>query len=393
MQQKKYDLILIEPEHNKKAHYENIQRHIAELFTEGGLKVAVVNYLPENSYHINRSYDVIDINLGLPKPPIIWQDIKGNTNFHKRLSEYSISKTKKKYFEQVLSKIDNLTNAIYLGSLAEWILPLLMIKALKNKKVFLWFSTYWCLFPKIGNIRRPISFVKPFLLKHILKINNMVILAANQPVKDVLIRKGIDKNNVIIKPERTFNPSNIAANQNLDDEFTLAAIGAIRQQKNIEFALDALKGKRIKYIVAGESKKQYAFEIDDLMSTMDKRYFMRINKWLSNVDYNSIIQKAHFLLICDKEHSYPLSNGTLFDAMYNMRPVIVPDHFHFRYYIDKFKIGLKYKPNDNVSFLKTIYKARELGAEYFFDNIINFRKEFEHKKIAKIFTTEVKKCL
>ena len=390
---KKYDLILIEPEHNKKAHYENIQRHIAEILTGGGLKVAIVNYLPDNEYHINRKYDVINIDINLLEPPIIWREIEGETTIKRSISEYKLSKIKKNYFEKLISRIDTLSDSIYIGTISQWVLPILTIKALKRKKVFLWCGTYWAMFSRIGNLKKPINFIKPILLKHIIKNKNIVIFAGNQPIKDVLIKKGINENNIIIKPERSFNPSNIAENRSSDDEFSLATIGAIRQQKNIEFALDALKGKRIIYIVSGESKKQYAFEINDLMSKMDNRYFIRINKRFSEDEYNSIIRESHFILICDKEYPYPGSNGVLFDAVYNMRPVIVPDHSQFRYYIDKYKIGLKYKPNDKDSLLKTIYKAKELGDEYFHDNIKKFRKEHNHSKIVKEFTKEVRNCL
>lgn len=390
MEMKKYDLILVETAHYKKPHYEKIQRQIAELLTEGGLRVAVINFKRNNDYHNNRIYDVINIHPDLPDPPVIWRDRKGRNKLERLRSIHLLSKEEKRYFEVLFDKIKHLSDAIYWGTISSSTLNLLKIKALRNKKIFLWEGAYYAfLFTNFKKIKSPIAFFKPILLSKFIKKNDIKILVANEPIHNVLVKKGFEDINIIIRPEETFKESGRNITK-LNNKFCLTTIGAIRHEKNIHFALNALENKKIKYIVAGKSNNQYAYDIDERMKNMDKEYFVRLNQWFTDEEYHDLIKQSHFLIICDIEFPCPGSNGTLFDAVKNVRPVIVPDHTHFRYYIDKYKIGLKYEPDNKNSFLSAVDKAKELGNSYFYNKLIEMRNDFKHDKIVKDFTNNVR---
>lgn len=388
---KKYDLILVETAHYKKPHYEKIQRQIAELLTEGELRVAVINYKKNNDYHNNRIYDVINIHPNLPDPPVIWRDQKGRNKLERLRSIQLLSKEEKRYFEVLFEKIKHLSNAIYWGTISSSTLNLIKIRGLRNKKIFLWEGAYYAfLFTNIRKIKNPIEFIRPILLSNFIKKNDIKILVANEPIYNILVKKGFKKKNIIVRPEETFYESEDDITK-IQNEFCLMTIGAIRYEKNIHFALNALKNRKVKYIVAGKSNNPYAYDIDEKMKNMDRKYFIRINKWLTDEEYHNLIKQSHFLVICDMEFSYPGSNGTLFDAVKNMRPVIVPDHTHFRYYIEKYNIGLKYEPDNTNSFIEAINRAKKLGASYFIENIVKMRNDFKHDKIVSEFTNMV--CL
>ena len=58
---KKYDFVLLEPLYWKTAHITIDIKTLARILTAAGLKVAVINYLRNDTYHENKEYDVINI--------------------------------------------------------------------------------------------------------------------------------------------------------------------------------------------------------------------------------------------------------------------------------------------------------------------------------------------
>ena len=385
---KKYDIILIECEFYKKPHYENIIGHIADLLTTSGMKIAVINYLQNNTFHDGKGYDVIAIDINKKLPPVVRDKIEKKDKITKILMEIWYSLRYYKYFNKIFSEILNYSDSIYLGSFSPWSLPVLINLKLRDKKIFIWGAYNQSLERRHRN---PIKTIKSFLLRFLIKKQNLFFITPSLLTKNILKDKVCAENKIIIKPEMTYKDVCTKTCNNINSDFLLSTITEVRGGKNIHFALDALKNMQIKYTVAGRSWGEYGKMLDDLIENMDEKYFTRVTKWLSNDEMKNLYKKTHFILLNYREPKYVRSYGTLFMAIKYYRPIIAPNYDPFKYCINKYNIGIKYEPNDKESLINAINEAKEKGTQFFSAGINYFRKDFEYHKVAKEFSNSMKK--
>jgi len=382
---KKYDFILFEHLYWHRPHYEVDLKNLADILINAGFSVAVINYLSDNKYHSNQRYKTFNIFPRAEFPKI--ENVMHEKNKLKRILKKQIFTYKRyKFFKEIYDKVKDLSNNFYFGTFNVYYFPFLFIK---NKKIiFLWgVRSFWLnnsyifinfLYKNIN----PINLFKALILKYIIKYcKRYVFFVSNIFIKKEFIELGIDEGRLILRPERTikkidFNLENVA------EDFTLLTVGFIREQKNLEFAINTIKNTNIKYIIAGLSKNKYGEKINQLINRINSKNIIRMNKFLSKKEYDEIMQQMHFLIICDHKSPSAISNGTLLEAVLKGRPVIVPDQEPYNYYIDKYNIGLKYKPNNKESLLKAINKAKELGSLSFRESIIKFQKKYILDNVA-----------
>ncbi len=79
----------------------------------------------------------------------------------------------------------------------------------------------------------------------------------------------------------------------------------------------------------------------------------------SSIDH---LEKCHFLLLCDKKQPSSVTNGTLMEAFINLRPVIAPNYDPYKYYVEKYGLGILYNPEETDSLVDAINKAIKRGA-------------------------------
>jgi glycosyltransferase involved in cell wall biosynthesis len=76
----------------------------------------------------------------------------------------------------------------------------------------------------------------------------------------------------------------------------------------------------------------------------------------------------------------------MFEALIMGKPIIAPNHEPFRYEVERYGIGLLYDLNDSQSLVKTLRRAKELGANSFCENILKYQETLLEKNV--IFSVE-----
>ncbi len=376
----KYDFVLLEPSYWHISHSDYDLKCIADILSYLGYKVAVVVFT-ENHFHDNQQYDKIEIFPSKTFPDIEYVS-KEKNKFLKCLKEIVLDFRRYRYFSVILRETSTLTGNLYIGMLTPNVLPVML--ASQKGRYFLWgIRSYY-----LSNIgfelsRNPFYLIKSVVLKFLIKRNKKFYLfVSNHLICNEFKKILKEKTRIIERPERLIQEMPNQEYRKLSQNFTLLTIGAIRPIKNIEFALDVVKDMNLTYIVAGSYSNAYAEKIRGEIVGMNRKNIIAVNKYLSDEEYVDYLHKAHFVLLSDKEEPSVSSNGTFMDALLNCRPVIVPDREPFKFYIDRYGVGLKYVVDDKGSLKKAIEEARAVGIQHFADNIRKFQKNFHIESVA-----------
>jgi glycosyltransferase involved in cell wall biosynthesis len=190
-------------------------------------------------------------------------------------------------------------------------------------------------------------------------------------------------------PEKTNDDKLLRTN----NEFVISTVGVIYEGKNIDFIINTLKNKRIadvKYIISGFPYDEYGQrikkEVEDLHNEMIEGHF----EYLSEEEYTRAIKTADFIVLSYSKDRSDQASGVFFDAIKYNRPVIAPNVEPFKYYIEKYKIGLMFEENDEESFVQQINMAKKLGTSYFIKNINDFKRDFSYDVWIKKFVDFLK---
>ena len=190
---------------------------------------------------------------------------------------------------------------------------------------------------------------------------------------------------MILRPERTINQIsefNISA---LNKGFTVLTVGFIRKDKNLRFSIDVLKNLDLEFVIAGKTDSGHAKVYDEYLEKNNFKNITRVKGYLKEKEYNALFMKSHFVLIVDNPQLSTVSNGTILEALFKGRPLILPDRAPYNWYVNEYGVGLTFKPDDKQSLIKVLEKARELGTEHFIDAI----KEFQQKYLLKNVVQDV----
>jgi len=203
---------------------------------------------------------------------------------------------------------------------------------------------------------------------------------------------GIQANRLIIKPERTIEKIKDANFERLSKSFRLLSIGLIRIDKRIELGIEALNKVNnidIEYYICGKNTHiQYEKKLNTLIEKNEK--FVRINRYLSEEEMLDHLEKCHFLLLCDKKQPSSVTNGTLIEAFINLRPVIAPNYEPYKYYIEKYGLGILYNPEETDSLVNAINKAILKGTFSYHENLINFQQTLLFEQAVTEFNDAIK---
>ena len=387
---KKYDFILLEWLYWNKSHYQQDLKNLAELLLNCGFKVAVVNYLENNKYHSNQKYDVINLKIEKKLHNRNWLDYKSKITRSLMLELENIRIFF--FFRELFKKIKNLSDNFYFGTLTLQVFPLLFIGK-RGKRILFWGLRSFYVNKPFYFKPNPLNICKSIILKKILSETiTYFLIVSNRIIKNEFKQGGFSEKRLIQRPERIIDKLTLDNLNQLDSNFSLLTIGFIRRDKNIHFAVEALKEKNINYIIAGESNPQYNREIDILLKKTNNPKIVRINKFFKEDEYHNLIKKSHFMVFCDLSQASVVSNGTLLESLLDNRPIICPDRLPYSYYIDKYRVGIKYNPGNKKSFLAAVCKAQINGTKYYQKNIKKFQENYLQNNVIKQLKIDLTKC-
>ena len=227
--------------------------------------------------------------------------------------------------------------------------------------------------------------------KKFIRNQNQRLFISNPIIIDEHERLGISRDRMIIREERVVEKVSEANLQTLDKNISFLVIGQLREAKHVPFTIQAFRkanidGATLKLI--GRSQDEYEKEIQSAISK-DKR-IIRKNAFLEYDDFNKHFSESHFVVFADEQGPSCITNGTMTEALINHRPIICPNYNPYKYYIEKYNIGLMYEAGNVDSYAATMKIARDLGVEYFQTSIDEFLKTIRFDVVAKKLVEDLK---
>ena len=210
------------------------------------------------------------------------------------------------------------------------------------------------------------------------------LFVSNQIIVDEHAHLGVPRNRMVIREERVVEASTDANLQLLDKNVSFLIIGQLRKEKNIPTSINAFRvanidGATLKLV--GKSRVGYEDIIKKAMH--GDSCFIRQDAFLEYDDFNKHIMESHFVLFADEESSCCITNGTMMEALINHRPIICPDYNPYKYYVEKYGVGLLYNPRSIDSYAFAMRKASMLGVEYFQSAINKYLQTIQFDVVAK----------
>ena len=376
-----YDFILFENYYRARHHKIDLVL-IARMLQSQGLKVAILNIYGEDN---SKEVDGIEVlNLPFKANPPQYRKIK-------LIGKLEFLVWQRRYFKKVIKYITPLAKNFYFGSYHVQ-MPTALFKI--NKPCF-----YWGLrSSRMTNFTRMIKSQDFINVLHAVKQRNLFmknpkqcLFVSNEIIKKEFEDLGLSANRLVIREERCIEQATNCNADKCSPHPSFLVIGQLRKQKNLPTTIEAFKLANIpnaKLCLIGRSQGKYEEEITAAINADDR--IERNNSFLEYDDFLNYYTNAHFVLFADEEGDSCITNGTFTEALIRHRPVIAPDYNPYRHYINKYGVGILYKPKDIDSYANALKQATDLGVAHFQTNIDTFLKEIMFEKVAKDLVEDIK---
>lgn len=366
-----YDFILFENFHQAFNHYKDICI-IAEYLKESGFRVAIADVFQEAE---KCKVDGIE-HIKLESRRNMKYSFSKSSNRH---IAFIINTWRKiwidRYLYQVVRELEPKAHNFYVGSYHcgmgfKWIKYLS-----KSKNVFFWGLRSSRLMEFKLRPFSPVG-INGLILWNCVKTNNKIkFFISDKLIKKEFLELGINDTRLIIRPERYI--CELPSPKLTHDITTFLSIGSLREEKRIEIILNAftkISSNSIKYIIAGKASQKYEQVIKKNMKPLN--FVERKNYRIPDVEFDSLFEASDFLILCDKQQKSAITNGTMNEALLHGMPIIAPNYDPYRYYINKYGIGILYEPDDEFSLVSAIMKAKELKADHFRESILDYCRHY-----------------
>ena len=234
-----------------------------------------------------------------------------------------------------------------------------------------------------------------FLRKYFDKHPNLKFFVSDQLIRDEFLNLGIAPGRLVIRPER-FVDDYSSGRKVSGGMFTLLSIGSLRPEKRIErilLSLSKMNDSDMQYIIAGASKQRYEATIDEGIKKTRGGMVDRRNYRLSEEEFTELINRADFLVLCDKPQASNVTNGTMNEALLAGVPIIAPNYDPYKYFIEHYHVGVMFSPDEEGGLEVAILKAKQLGREAFAQSIHNYQSLYLKKNVVKDFAESLKQVL
>lgn len=375
-----FDFILFENYHLAYHHKIDVVL-IAKMLKSQGLNVAIFDI-----YHEDKEDEIEGI------PVIHWQSKQLPYDDSWMLKKHSVLKIVREsfrqsyqqylYMKEVKAFIEEKADNFYCGSYHNGISTLLFSI---NKPCYWWGLrsdrfrfTIRKLFPS------PLAGLHIlFERKKFLKNQYQRLFVSNNIILEEHIKLGIPRNRIIIREERCINKKSNPRYNDLSPCLTFLTIGQLRPDKRIDLTVREFLTSSIKeseYVLAGTSQESYEEVITPCISGHNN--IRRINEFLDHSKYNDIISQSHFIILADRKQKCSITNGTMMESFINYRPVIAPNYDPYKFYVEKYGLGILYNPDMNGDLCRAINEASKIDCKIFQKNIDIFLNTILFDKLA-----------
>lgn len=386
---KHFDFILFENYQLATHHLYDVEL-IAKLLSCQGISVAIFDLYNQFDASEKDNIPIIHWTSRNKMPDTDWMH-KKHSKWATILKSIRFLKSRNAYLREARDFLSGKADNYYCGSLYNGV-PTIFFKI---KKPCYWWGLRSCRmnFSWRELLTSPILGINKLIEIYYFKRNPMQRLFVSNPIIfNEFIGLGIPKERIVIREERCIDSIGSSKLDYLTKNTSFLVIGMLRPEKHIPLTISAFKDASIPnsnlYLV-GRSVGDYEEIIES--SIASDKHIIRQNKYLDYSDFNDAFQMAHFVLFADEEGASCISNGTFTEALINQRPVICPDCQPFKYYIEKYGIGITYKKGDSISYAEALQTANKLGVEYFMGNIKEFLKTLDFSKVSKDLVDNIRK--
>lgn len=305
-------------------------------------------------------------------------------------------KNHNQYLKAVIEELSPLTENFYVGSILSSSDLSWLRYVPSSKKVFLWAlrSFFFTSYRRIKLSRHyPILFVRSLRNKRLTrKLDNICFFVSEQIIIDELIELGYHRDRMVLRPERLTNVFQPVKEAN-SEPLSLLSIGALREEKRIDLCIDALdamgKDCGIHLTIAGKAYTIHGYDKMLERRSLESSCVTRISHRLSDEEYNSLIKQADYLILCDEKQPGCITNGTMAEALLAGRPIIAPNYNPYKYYVEKYGIGILYELHSPESFIKALEKAKSMSPSAFAEGIRKYQSDFTYEKALSNFSKEL----
>jgi len=381
----KYDIILFENFRRAFNHKYDVVL-IARLLQRGGLRIAILDIYGEDNYDEIQEIPVIHMPyLGYPpddklkgKHPQFFFILK--FLFHQHF-----------YMKRVVQYVSPLARAFYVGSYH----PQMTSAFMKLSKPCFYWGLRSFFFNGDTTFGKILHFRVKLLKKRFYKNSFQRLFVSNEIIKKEFMNLNIPENRLIIRPERCIEDKPNPRFSKLNDVCTFLIIGKLREEKRILLSIKAfrqLKNENLRLWLVGKSFDQKYEDLIEKAMHGDYR-IMRVNQYLDYELFNNYMKQSHFVLFADKQEPSSITNGTMYEALINHRPIIAPNYNPYSYYVTKYNIGLLYDPDSVESYIQVLQKAASMGCMSFFVKISNYLATVKFDTVSKQLSEAIIKQL
>lgn len=386
----KYDFILFENLFSVENHYKDLGI-LVTLLKEAGYNVAIADAFKEEALCKIDDVPHLSINISCPSlfkvPNTYSEKLSGWKSLYFRIK-------KDIYLYKVIKYLNGMAPNIYIGSMT-LATPAFFFKAFTSKNhYYMWaLRSAHVLNWKTGGMSF-YSLVSRLLYKNVINNSNLRLIVSNELIKKEFINNvGINDKRLILRPERFIEEKRCVKGLGQKGKtLHLLFIGTLRPFKNVEFCINAIRqlnNPNIYYTIAGRCKndKQYNENIAKLCSDLPN--VNRIDKFISDEEYEKLMNECDFLVLCDKKQKSCASNGTMTEALLHGKPIIAPDFDPFKYEVEKNGTGLLYKYGCVDSLSSIITLAYEEGPSVFLESISQCQDYYLKTNVIKDIRNQI----
>lgn len=376
-----YDFLLFENYHQAQNHKFDLVL-IARLLQHARLEVAIVDIYHEDKLDETVGIPVVHLQYQHSIPNDKWQ-LHPKNKFHSLLCTIRFLWQQNRYMRHAWKEIEPLADRFYCGSY-HLMMPMTFFRS--KKPCYYWglrssrMADFWKHFK-----RNPIIGIRMLRLKHaFMKSPSQCMFVSNEIIKKEFENLGIDDKRLVIREERCTNGTEKPHYERLSTNFSILTIGMLRPEKRIDFTvrefLSASEGTNWTYTLAGKSQNKYEEVVDEAIKGHNN--IIRINEYMDYDRFYELIRKSHFVVLADKQQLSSVTNGTMMEALINYRPIIAPNYNPYKYYIEKFGVGVMFNPDKPGDLARAITEAERLGTKSFEDNIRKYLSTIEFTNVS-----------
>lgn len=384
----KYDLLLFENYHQAKNHKFDLLL-IAKLLKHAGLKVAILDIYHEDKMDEEEHIPVVHLKYNHPIPDDTWQ-LHPKNKFLSMLCTFRFLIQQRAYMKHVWNEIEPLADEFYCGSY-HLLMPMTFFK--NKKPCYYWglrssrFTDFWMHFK-----HNPILALRMLRMRHtFMKNPSQKLFVSNEIIKKEFEDLGIDNSRLVLREERCTNGTEQFRYEKLSANFSFLTIGMLRSEKRVTYTvrefISASKGKSWAYTLAGRSQGKYEETIRKAINGYEN--INRINEYMSYDRFYELIRAAHFVVLADEKQASSVTNGTMMEALINYRPIIAPNYNPYKYYIEKFGLGIMFNPNKSGDLERAMKEAERLGTRHFEGNIQKYLSTIEFGNVSRKLYSQI----